>query len=173
MQFSNCSGVMDYNTDNMTDSVRGLLNRARAFCAGSEQCRSAVHRKLTGWGATDDEAVVILEKLVEEGYIDERRYVRTYCESKLLRAGWGGVKVRFELLHKGIPRDIVDEGIAAIDVEGRDEAIRKVAAKKMDTLHGQDEAVVRRRLASYLAQRGFGMDEIGRVVAEMIKNDIN
>jgi SOS response regulatory protein OraA/RecX len=30
---------------------------------------------------------------------------------------------------------------------------------------------VRRRLASYLAQRGFGMEEIGRMVAEMLRNE--
>lgn len=160
---------MDNMADNVSDSARGLLNRARAFCAGSEQCRSAVRRKLADWGADECDAAMVLERLVEEGYIDERRYVQAYCESKLLRARWGERKVRYELMHKGIPAAIVDEGIASVGEGERDEAIRVVAAKKLATLHGIDAVTTRRRLASYLAQRGFGMGEIGECVSELMR----
>lgn len=159
---------MDYTADNLTDSVRGLLNRARAFCAGSEQCCSSVRRKLVGWGADATEADMLIGRLVEEGYIDERRYVRAYCESKLLRGGWGERKVRFELMHKGIPQSIVAEGIASVDGEGRDEAVRTVAEKKLAALRGLDEPTVRRRLMTFLAQRGFDMDEINECVNAMV-----
>ena len=164
---------MDDTIDNLTDNERGLLNRARAFCAASEQCRSAVRHKLTDWGADEAEADAVLERLVEEEYIDERRYVRAYCESKMLRARWGERKVRYELMHKGIPHSVIDEGIALIEPEGRDEAVRTVAQKKMATLSGLDAPTARRRLMSFLAQRGFGMEEIGTVVAEIMKEYTN
>lgn len=162
---------MQETTDTLSDSARGLLNRARAFCAGAEQCRSAVRRKLSDWGADGDTAEVLVERLVEDGYIDERRYARAYCESKLLCTRWGERKVRYELMNKGLPHDIIDEAIAEVDGCEREEAIHDIAAKKMATLHDMDEATMRRRLAAYLAQRGFGMEEIGRTVAEIMKTN--
>ena len=154
---------MDNITDNLTDSTRGLLNRARMLCAGSEQCRSALQRKLTDWGATTDEAEIVIDRLVDEGFIDERRYARAYCESKLLRARWGERKVRYELMHKGIPQNIVDECILEIAPEERLEAIRIVADKKLATLHGMEPQESRRRLTAYLVQRGYTFDEINNL----------
>ena len=154
---------MNNDHNNMSDAARGLLNRARMLCAGSEQCRSAVRRKLADWGADGADTEQIVSCLVDEGYIDERRYARAYCESKLLHARWGERKVRYELAAKGIPQTIVDECIAAVGGDERDEAIRTLAAKKMATLRGLDEATARRRLTAYLAQRGFTMEEIMRI----------
>lgn len=152
---------MHEDADTLNDSARGLLNRARVFCASEERCRSAVRRKLAEWGADSDMAGQLVERLVEENYIDERRYTEAYCESKLLRSGWGERKVRYELMHKGIPQSLISEALAGIGADERSETLRTVAEKKLATLRGLDEATTKRRLASYLAQRGFGMEEIG------------
>ena len=156
---------MDGNVDNLSDNARGLLNRARAYCAGSEQCRQTVRRKLYDWGADGAETERVLCRLEEEGYLDERRYVHAYCESKLLRARWGERKVRYELMHKGIPQALIDECVGGMDGEARSEALRMAAEKKMATLGGLDEATARRRLLAWLAQRGFTMEEINTFIS--------
>ncbi len=140
--------------DNLSDSGRALLNKARMFCAGVEQCRSSVARKLVSWGVDMNESDKILCALVDEGYIDERRYACAYCESKLLRAGWGERKVRYELRMKHLSVPDIDAGIASVDLEAREEAMRKVAEKKLATLHGDSETV-QRKLMAFMIQRGY------------------
>jgi len=146
--------MSEENTDNLSDSGRALLNRARAFCAGDEQCRSSVARKLVSWGVDMNESDAILNRLVSDGYIDERRYACAYCESKLLRAGWGERKVRYELRMKHLSAADIDAGIASVDEEAREEAMRRVAEKKLATLHGDSETM-QRKLMAFMIQRGF------------------
>lgn len=155
------------NADNQTDAARGRLNRARAYCAGGERCRSAVRRKLQDWGATADEADDTVERLVEEGYIDDQRYARAYCESKMLRGGWGAKKVRYELQIKHLAPADIAAGIAAVDEEERRGALLREAEKKAASLRGTDSDTMRRRLMAFLLQRGFETEEINNIIKQI------
>ena len=141
-----------------------MLGRARVYCASAEQCVWSVSQKLETWGASSDDAAMVIERLVEEGYLDERRYARAYCESKMLRGGWGRMKVVYQLRAKRLPREVIDEAVAAVDDEAYMEVLREAAEKKWSSLRDGDAAVRRRKTASFLAQRGYTMDEISQTL---------
>ena len=148
----------------MNDSGLALLGRARIYCASAEQCVWSVRQKLGAWGATPEEAAIIIERLVDEGYLDERRYARAYCESKMLRGGWGRMKVVYQLRAKRLPNEVIDEAVAAVDDEAYMGLLHEAAAKKWSSLHDADAAVRRRKTAAFLAQRGYTMDEISQTL---------
>ena len=94
---------MSNNTLDDNTLRQKLMERARHSCALEEQCRSAVRQKLERWGATAADAAAMVERLVDEGYIDERRYARRYVESKVGAQRWGRRKVAAQLALKGVP----------------------------------------------------------------------
>ena len=154
-------------SDNKDDVAVALLGRARAFCAAAEQCTSNVEQKLRDWGADDDMVDGIVASLRAEGYLDDERYARAFCESKMLRSGWGRLKVIHHMRQKRLSADAVAAGLGAVDAEAYLAVMADVAAKKMAGIHDADPQVRRRKLAAFLAQRGYTMDEINEILTNI------
>lgn len=152
-----------------SQAYKAQLERARRWCAAEERCESGVREKLAAWGAGSGDADGIVASLTEEGYLDDGRYARAYCESKMLRSGWGRLKVAYQLRLKQLPRAAVDAGMAAVDDEAYMAVLEQAAMKKAATLRGADDAERRRKLTAFLAQRGYTMDEINQVITKTLQ----
>ena len=153
-----------------SQNYKAQLERARCWCAAEERCESGVREKLVAWGASAADADDIVAALRKENYLDDARYARAYCESKMLRQHWGRQKVLYQLRLKRLPREAIGEGMAAVDEEQYMEMLRETAEKKILAVSGQQLAVsgdVRRKVMAFLASRGFTMSEINEVLTNI------
>ena len=80
-----------------------LLNKAAAYCAAAEHCRSEVQTKLLQWGASAGQAGDILDQLEDQGFISESRYCAAFVNDKIRFQGWGKEKIRMALKQKRLP----------------------------------------------------------------------
>lgn len=151
----------------MTDSA--LLDRARRYCALTEQCESGVRQKLVVWGAGASEADSIVARLRNDGYLDDKRYARAYCESKMLQQGWGRQKVLYQLRLKHLPKEAIDSGVAAVDEDRYQEVLREVTERKMRELGSDFTPDNQRKLVSFLTSRGFTFGEINKVITNILE----
>lgn len=151
----------------MIDSA--LLDRARRYCALAEQCESGVRQKLVTWGAGADDANAVVECLRSEGYLDDKRYARAYCESKMLQQGWGRQKVLYQLRLKHLPKEAIDSGVAVVDDERYFEMLRATAERKMQELGPDFTPDNQRKLVSFLTSRGFTFGEINKVITNILE----
>lgn len=147
------------------DSLRAFLDRARRYCALAEQCEDAVRQKLVTWGATPAQSDEVVKKLYDEDYLDDVRYARAYCESKILHQQWGRQKVLYQLRLKHLPRAAVDAGMASIPEESYQAILAQVAEKKLAELrqHSEDPFLLRQKLTAFLISRGFSLPEINKL----------
>lgn len=147
---------------NKDNTINDLLNRARRYCAGSEQCEDTVRQKLVVWKATPEESDAVVSTLTAEGYIDDERYARAYCESKIKNHQWGRQKVLYQLRLKHLSRAAVDSGMAAVSEEDYLAALSAAAKKKLAELHAAsaEDPEVRQKLTAFLISRGFTLQEI-------------
>lgn len=154
-----------------SDHFRALLDRARRYCALSEQCEDAVRQKLVTWGATPTESDAVVKKLYSDNYLDDVRYARAYCESKILHQQWGRQKVLYQLRLKHLPRAAVESGMAAVSEEDYLEVLTDVAQKKFNELqrHTDTPSILRQKLTAFLLSRGFNSSEINQVITNIIK----
>ena len=146
-----------------TDTHQAMLDRARRYCAMTEQCESGVRQKLIGWGAAAADVDPIIDTLRAENYLDDERYARAYCEGKLLHQHWGRQKVLYQLRTKHLPKEAIDSGMAAVTDEAYMAMLAETAERKMAEL-GADAPDARRKLTAFLASRGFTFDEINKVL---------
>jgi regulatory protein len=154
------------SSKNMTNSA--LLDRARRYCALAEQCESGVRQKLVTWGAGADEANGVVDRLRAEGYLDDKRYARAYCESKILQQGWGRQKVLYQLRLKHLPKDAIDAAMGSVDEEAYLGVLASVAERKKQELGG-DGPEQQRKLMSFLTSRGFTFGEINKVITNTLE----
>lgn len=108
-----------------------------------------------------DEAI---GKLSEYGYIDDRlfaeSYIRTYMQRK------GKLKLKFELLTKGVEADVAEEALDDILEEDDSlETCRKLLKKYLKSR--EMDAKLRAKAYAHLAGKGFESDLISKVLNEV------
>ena len=140
-------------------------NRATSLCARSEYSPYDIMRKCRDWGLSEAEAESLVERLKEERFIDERRYVHAFVHDKLEYAHWGRVKIQFALRQKHLPDALISEALdEAAEPESYQDALvsllRQKVARMPRPLSPQDRAKVYR----YAASRGYEMDAIARAI---------
>lgn len=136
---------------------RGELKRkAIELLMRKPQSRRELGRKLSEWGASQEEAEAICGRLEELGYLNEAEYagriVRHYAAK-----GFGERKLRDELYRRGIPRELWEEALAQIEDEENASAIDAFLEKK---LKGSRDPKDVKRASDALARRGFRWPEI-------------
>lgn len=153
--------------ENFTESELAFLSKAEQYCAGGEQYRQAVVKKLLAWGADRDTAYKVVDHLCENDFIDEARYCRIYCESKLHLQKWGRIKMAYQLRAKGISNALIEEALANLDTDQYSDTLVQLAASKARTLHESDPMRRRQKLMGFLASHGFEMNEITRAMEQI------
>lgn len=152
---------------NMSEEEMSLLARAERYCANEEQCRTSVKKKLCDWGASLDQSGKIVNRLVDQGFIDERRFARAYTSSKLRTHKWGRLKVVYQLRSKQVPPKFITEALTEISDEEYRSILLGVAQTKWATYSPDDtNAKKRSRLVTFLASRGYEQPEIQAIINE-------
>lgn len=124
--------------------------------------------KLLSWGADREQAGRIVDYLVENKFIDEARYCKIYCESKLHLQKWGRIKINYMLRNKRIDNHIIANALQQIDEDQYLETLKQLAESKLRMLHEPDSYKRRGKLVSFLASHGFEQSEIMIVVQPLI-----
>lgn len=155
---------------------KAQLERARGWCAAEERCESGVREKLVAWGVSMEDVDGIVATLRQEGFVDDVRYARAYCDSKVLRQRWGRQKVVYQLRLKRLSREAIEEGLSAVDKDEYMKMLEETAIRKLEELSGkceegseQWEAGLKRKVMAFLTSRGFTMNEINEVITKITK----
>lgn len=135
--------------------MKVLYQAMTALCARREYCCADIAEKLRKKGATQEQTAVLIDRLIEEGYIDEGRYARAFVHDKILYNGWGRVKVAQHLRAKGVCPAYIQEAMPCITEEQYAEAFQKVLRSKLRSIKGETDYEVRQKLARSLIARGF------------------
>lgn len=108
------------------------------------------------------ESEKIVSMLIEEGYVDDRRYASAFARDKSSIAGWGSVKIRYMLSSKGISKDVIGEALQEIDDAKAVARLDKIIANKAGSL--KDDPRKRLKLLRFALGRGYGYDEVKDVL---------
>jgi regulatory protein len=132
------------------------LAKARSFCAYQERCRAEVTIRMRSLGLTHEQSEQVIEKLEEEGFLNDERFASMYAGSKFRVLRWGKVKIKAGLRNKGIADNLITQALASIDDEVYMQCLHKLTEAKLRTLKGiSDERVVKQKVFAYLASKGF------------------
>ncbi len=134
------------------------LSKATALCSQSEHCKSQIMEKLSQWGVSVQDAYNIMDYLVKEKYIDNKRFARAYCHDKLCYNHWGRIKIRQMLRHLSLSDEEIEEGLETISEEDYQQTLNDVLRAKDRTLREKDIYLRKAKLVRHLLSRGFETD---------------
>lgn len=149
-----------------TLSYEQALQRAASLCSTSEHCIYDITNKLKKWGICTPDIDKIIDRLVDEKFIDESRYARAYINDKFRFAHWGRIKIKNMLYLQHIPEAEINEALSNITQHEYEEVLKGVIESKQRTLPETESYEARTKIIRFAIQRGFELHEITKFIDE-------
>lgn len=144
------------------------FNKAAALCSRCEYAASDIHTRLLKWGLAPQQAPAVLQRLTDEGFLNEQRFARAFVNDKFKFNGWGRMKIAYQLRAKGIAQDCIDEALTLIDDDTYEQTLLQLLTTKASTLRGKDPQQARAALLRFATGRGFEPALCYRITATLI-----
>jgi regulatory protein len=120
-----------------------------------------VRRRLARRKVSSEQAALVLRRLVERGYVDDRRVAYNHALFRAQQGRRGPLRVRAELIARGLGADLVEEAVAAAFTEHPSrESVGRVAARLCGRQGVPCDRRGRERLARRLSRAGFPAAEV-------------
>jgi regulatory protein len=142
------------------DTPVAVRRAAMDLLAQREHGRVELARKLRRRGATPELIDSALDRLAEEGLLDESRYLESFIAARA-RAGYGPLRIREELAQRGLPREAIEQALGECGVDWA-EQLNELWQRRFG-VRPQDPKE-RARQGRFLAYRGYSMEQISRLL---------
>ena len=141
--------------------IRDYLNRKtlnRKVCVKNRKTGEYQAREKQGY----DKSLIplVLQRLDERGYIDDRRFAELWIENRNTAKGISTKKLRTELLQKGISQQIVDEVLETGYRNDADE-LQKIIVRKANRYPD------RQKFIQYLVRQGFNYSDVVDAISSL------
>ena len=149
------------------DVLRKAKKRALYLLGERLMCRAELVSKLakTYGGEVAEEAA---EYVCGLGYVNDEEYAPKLAEYLIRRKRWGIRRVRLEMLHRGLDRNLVENTLADVPDEELDGELMTLIEKKYSAkVQDFDD---RRRTIAALARRGYDFGSIKRCIEAFVEN---
>lgn len=143
------------------------LAKLQRYCAYQDRCHQEVRKKLYDLGMYGDELEEIIVQLIEEKFLDEERFSRSYVRGKFRINKWGKVRIKQELKRRNISDYCIRKGMEEINEDAYLEQAKEVIQNKNKLLKESDAFKRRNKLASYAIRRGYESELVWSIVKEM------
>ena len=131
-----------------------ILEKMRSYCMYQERCILEVKKKLSRLHVVPKSKSKIIDRLIEDDYLNEVRFSKLFIQGKLRIKKWGRIKLNYELSIRGIKKFIIHEEINKISKEDYYQYFNEFSNNKIKTLTGSKEQK-KRSFVNYFTYRGW------------------
>lgn len=147
--------------------IKVAAERLKNYCAIQDRCQWDVIQKMKEWGFLKVTQNHLLELLIQEKYVDEERYSRSFCRGKFRIKKWGKNKIIHELKKKGISEICIINGLEEIDDIQYLKELNNIYQKKKDSIKEKNHFIKKKKIATYLINKGYESNLVWDKVGEL------
>lgn len=147
-------------TKTATQALQSLMR----LCSRAEKSTGDAYRLMRTWGVPEAEQKDVVDRLVAQRFIDNRRYAEAYTREKSQLAGWGARKIAMQLRIKGVERDIIAETIASLDTDTQTDKLLEKLQRKLRTTKAANDYELRGKLLRYALSLGYDYEQAAQSV---------
>ena len=143
------------------DSHEAAYQKALGFLDYRPRSSADVRKNLEKHGYDTEVIEQVLERLRGSRLVDDEQFAHTWVENRSEFRPRGRRLLSNELRQKGLDDEAIDTALSELDEEA---LATQAALKYQRKLHGLPKPEFRRKLAGFVARRGFGYDVIAPVL---------
>lgn len=99
------------------------------------------------------------------GYLNDRQYALSWVEERRTHKGHGKIRLRQEMLKKGIAEKWINEALSYTDEDEERQQAMKVAERRYLRIYRDPWSKVERRLGQYLLRQGYSAEVVYPILA--------
>ncbi len=153
---------------NLPLTKREALIKLQKYCAYQERCHKEVRSKLLEYKVYGDELEEVISDLIQENFLNEERFARTYARGKFRFKKWGKRKILGELKRRSISDYCIKKAMTEIEDEEYNSTMYAVVEKKLSNTKSKNKYDLKQKVVNYSIQRGFEAHLIWPIVNELL-----
>ncbi len=149
-------------------SYSSALSKMQFMCSRQERCCSDIRKKIENWSLSYDDQDKIIQSLIDDKFIDEKRYTGFYVRDKYKFNRWGRIKISHHLKQKQIPESIIMEAFDSISEEIYEANLEDILNSKLRSTREDDSYKLKAKLYRFAQSRGFESNLILRCIEKIL-----
>ena len=137
----------------------------------SYKTEKEIRDKLKQKGYEEKQINNSIDFLKEYNFINDNTYAKAFIKDKL--SSKGSQKIKYDLMKKGIAKDIIEENLIKVDKNEEKEVALNVGRKKYESIRRKesDNYKLSGKLYRFLISRGYAYDIVKDVVKKIMSLD--
>ena len=136
-------------------SQQEALILLQKYCAFQERCHSEVRTKLLSLGIYGELLEEIIGQLIEDDFLNELRFAKTYARGKFRMKAWGRIKIIHSLKKKGITDYCIKEAMKEINPEDYKESLHVILTQQLEKFPDLSPFERKSKAFRYALSRGY------------------
>ena len=138
------------------------------YCAYQERCHQEVRQKLQGMGMIPIAVDTIINRLIEDNYLNETRFAMAFARGKFKIKKWGKQRITRELKMRDISAYNIKAALEQISDTAYQQTLWELAEKRCAAIKESNVYKKKKKLADYLLYRGWESHLVYEVVRELV-----
>lgn len=151
-----------------TYTLEEAKKRLEYYCSYQERCHQEVDKRLNEMNMIPTAKEVIIVHLIENNYLNEERFAKTFARGKFRIKKWGKRRIANELKMRDISDFNIKMAMKEINEAEYMNVFNKISNKKFTELKEANKYKKRKKLADYLLYRGWDSDMVYKKTLELI-----
>jgi regulatory protein len=135
--------------------INTALKKAMALCASREYCSEDIRMKLLSLGLNSNDIESVMNTLIKENFINDKRYAEAFLKDKYHHNKWGKVKIAAQLRAKRIGAELIESALAMLDEDEYRQAIRDILASHRKFVKAKNQYDLKGKLLRFGLSKGF------------------
>lgn len=160
---------MDTGKTHKSYTVKEATIKLMQFCAYRDRSHKEVEEKLREMNMIPAAQEQIIIELMQEDFLNEERFARSFVRGKFRIKKWGRIKIRQELKFREISSPIIKLALTEIEEMVYLQTLEELAIKKQKTIKEDNPFKKKKKLADFLLQKGYEANLVYDKVNSLVK----
>ncbi|WP_029037353.1 regulatory protein RecX [Salinimicrobium xinjiangense] len=149
-------------------TVKEATLKLMQYCAYRDRSQKEVEEKLVEMRMIPAAREEIIIKLMQENFLNEERFARSFVRGKFRIKKWGRHKIKQELKLREISSPLIKLAMTEINENDYRSTLYSLAEKKLALLSETDKFKLKKKLVDHLLRKGYEGSLVFEVSEELI-----
>lgn len=134
------------------------------YCVYQDRSHSEVEQKMKEYMLIPEAKEEILVFLIQENYLNEERFAKSYSRGKFYIKKWGRNKIKNSLFQKGISEKLIQKSFEEIDENDYEKILLDLIEKTIITYKELKDYQKKQKLIKFLISKGYEYELILKIL---------